>query len=168
MKTSFSSICVFAIFAILFCGCQSAPAPLSESEKEEIIKEVRAAFDKSTLAVNNHDPDKIMEFDWNDGDYMYASDGTLTKGWEANFKIVSTIHLNQNNQSSTINYDEIIIKVLKPDAVMLVGKGLIENILTEDGPKSIGIVVTYLIEKLDDKWVVTIGHESSAEALIIL
>ena len=168
MKTSLRSICVFAIFAIIFCGCQTAPAPLSESEKEEIIKEVRAAFDKTTLAVNTHDADQILDFCWNDNDYLYAADGTLDKGWDANYKAASSIHSNPNNQSFTIHYDEIIIKVLKRDAVMLVGKGAFNDILTEAGPKSVGMVVTFLIEKIDEKWVVTIGHESAAETLLIL
>jgi hypothetical protein len=168
MKNSFSSICVFAIFAILFCGCQTAPAPLSESEKEKIIKEVRDAFDQTTLAVNNHDVDKIMEFCWNDRDYLYAADGALLKSWEANNKEASLIHSNPKNQAFTINYDEIIIKVLKRDAVMLVGKGSFNDVLTVDGPKSVSMAVTFLIEKIDDKWVITVGHESAAETLLIL
>ncbi len=51
---------------------------------------------------------------------------------------------------------------------MLVGKGYFHNILTENGIKSVDLVITFLMEKINDEWVITIGHESSSEAILVL
>ena len=162
------SIGIFALLLfVLFIGCQNTSTPLTEDEKEEIIKEVKKAFETSTSAVNEHDASRIAQFCWNDEDYLYAGNGTLIKGWERHNQICAEIHSTPKNQSFTIDYDEIIIKVLKRDAVMLVGKGYFHDILTEEGVKSDDLVITFLIEKINDKWVITIGHESSSEPILI-
>ena len=166
MKIPISFICTLFI-AASFWGCQSSPNPLSEQEKEVIEKEVRKAFDETTAAVNMHDADKIMQACWNDKDYFYAANGTLMNDWEANHEAATIIHSNPKNQTYTVDYDEIIVKVLNRDAVMLVGKGAFINILTEDGIKSVDLVVTFLMEKINNEWLITIGHESTGEAILI-
>ena len=157
-----------ALITVCFLGCESTPTPLTELEKDEIKNEVRQAFDMTTVAVNEHDAARIMESCWNSENYLYVAQGTLTKGWERNNEISTTIHTDPNNQSFTIEYDDITIKVLKRDAVLLVGKGYFHNILTEEGIKSVDLVITFLIEKIDDKWVITIGHESYTDAILLL
>ena len=66
------------------------------------------------------------------------------------------------------SFHETIIKVINRDAVLLVGRGYFHNILTEEGVNSVDIVITFLLEKIDDKWVITVGHESYPEALLLL
>ncbi len=94
-------------------SCQSIPTPLTELEKEQIKEEVKKAFETSTAAVNDHDAFKIMQSFWNDKNNLYAANGTLTKGWERNNEISTTIHSDPKNKAFTIDYDEIIIKVIK-------------------------------------------------------
>ena len=166
MKTVFSATCIILI-ALSFWSCQSSPAPLTESEKEEIKKEVRQAFDAITPSVNMHDADKILQACWNHEDYLYVADGVLVKGWEANLRDGTIIHSNPENQSFTVDYDEIIIKVLSRDAAMLVGRGAFHNILTADGKKSVNLAVTFLMEKIDNEWLITVGHESTQETILI-
>ena len=153
--------------AAIFFGCQSPSSSLSEAEKEEIKKEVRSDFDATTFEVNAHDADMIMQACWNDKDYLYVANGVLIKGWEENLKDGTIIHSNPKNQSFSVSYDEITIKVLSREAVMLVGKGAFHNILTEEGIKSVDLVVTFLMEKMDDEWLITVGHESTTEAILI-
>ena len=166
MKTPTLPISTF-IFALVLLGCQSTSTPLTEVEMQEIRNEVRQSFKRTTEAVNNHDAVKIMESCWNDENYLYAANGTLTKGWDKNNDISTTIHSDPKNQLFTIEYDEISIRVLKRDAVLLVGKGYFHNILTKDGTKSVDLIVTFLMEKVNGKWVITIGHESYPEAILI-
>ena len=90
----------------------------------------------------------------------------MTNGWDANYEICTSIHTNPKYQSYTVDYDEINIRVLNRDAVMLTGKGYFNNFPTEEGPKSIKLVVTFLMEKIDGNWVVTVGHESTQEDLL--
>jgi len=167
MKVSISTVCT-ALITVCFLGCQSTPTPLTELEEEEIKNEVRQAFENTTVAVNAHDAVKIMESCWNDNDYLYAAQGTLTKGWERNNEISTAIHTDPKNKSFTLEYDETIIKVINRDAVLLVGRGYFHNILTEEGVNSVDIVITFLLEKIDDKWLITVGHESYPEALLLL
>lgn len=165
MKKVFSTLSIILI-ALSFWGCQNSSAPLTESEEEAIKKEVREAFDAITPSVNMHDADKIMQACWKHEDYLYLANGSLVKGWEANLKEGTIIHSNPENQSFTVDYDEILITVLSRDAAMLVGNGAFHNIRTVDGIKSINLVVSFLMEKIDDEWLITIGHESTQESIL--
>ena len=166
MKTIAISMSVI-VLTLLFWGCESKSAQLSEAEKEEIKKEVINTSNATTLDVNAHDADKIMQACWNDKDYVYVANGVITKGWEENLKGSTIIHSNPKNQSYSVSFDEINIKVLSREAVMLVGKGAFHNILTEEGTKSVDLVVTFLMEKIDDEWLITVGHESTPEAILV-
>jgi hypothetical protein len=158
---------VLLFIIALSWGCQNSPTPLSDAEKEDIKQEVKAAFEQTTAAVNIHDADKIMQACWNNEEYFYAANGTLMEGWKANHDAALSIHSNPKNQSFTLDYDAIIVKVLNQDAAMLVAKGAFNHILTEDGTESVDLVVTFLMEKIDNKWLITIGHESTGKSILI-
>ena len=168
MKTLYGSHCILIMLMLVVFGCSNNQTELTDSEKENIKAEVMDVFSNVTEEVNNHDYEKMMQYCWNDPNYIYVANGTLVKSWDSNYESASDIHSDPENQSFTVDYDEIIIKVLKRDAVLLVGNGSFHNINTDEGIKSVSLVVTFLMEKINNEWLITIGHESTYEKLLIL
>jgi hypothetical protein len=163
MKKLMLKIAFLIVPLISFWGCQTSINELSESEKDSIIKEVRSEFDKIITAANNHDADAMMQIHWNSPDYLYAGNGSLTKGWESMLAVANSIHSNPKYQTYTVDLDEVIISVIDRDAAMLTAAGYFNNFPTEEGPMSIKFVETCLMQKIDGNWVITVGHESSQE-----
>ena len=153
------------ISLIILAGCNNNPDQISESEKASIIKEVRSEFDKIITAANNHDADAFMQIQWNSEDYMYAGHGTITKGWVPALKGFKSVHSDPKYQSFTIDLDEVIIRVIDQEAAMITAGGYFNNFPTEEGPRSIKLALTLLMQKIDGNWVVTLGHESTPENL---
>ncbi len=143
MKTLFNTFILFVLPAFMFLGCQSRTNQLSVSDtiilpfenldKEEIIKEVRIEFDKGTAAINRHDAEELYTYLWNSAEFLASGNGEVTKGWEENYKSASSIHSNPEYQSFYIEYDEIIIRVINRDAVVVTGDGYFKDFPGEDG-----------------------------------
>lgn len=151
---------------ISFWGCQNTTNELSELEKDSITKEVRSEFDKAMAAGNIHDADGMMQIHWNSPDFVYVVNGTINKGWESLQKATDSIHSNPKYQSLTVDLDEVIVRVIGREAAMITAGGYLNNFPTEEGPKSIKLAFTYLMQKIDGKWVVTVGHESTQKGLL--
>ena len=163
MKPIMSKVFLLLISSIIIWGCQNNPTMLSDSDKESIIKEVRHEFDKLMAAANNHDADGIMQIMWNSPDYVYAGNGMITIGWEAALKAFSSVHSNPKYQSFSVDLDDVIIHVIDREAAMVVAEGYFNNFPTEEGPRSIKLAFTGLMQKIGGNWVITVGHESTAE-----
>jgi len=160
-----NSTLIFLLSLLVLWGCNNAPATLSDADKEQIKKEVLEDLEIINDAVNNHDFEKMMEYCWNDPDYLYAANGSLVKGWDANYKIASEIHSNPKNQSFTLKYDDTIITVLSQDLVMLTAKGQFIDFPIENDTKNIDLVVTFLVQKIGGKWKIIVGHESTNDPI---
>lgn len=146
---------------ISFLGCQNTTNELSELEKNSITQEVRSEFEKAMAAGNIHDADAMMRIHWNSPDFVYVENGTITKGWESLLKATNSIHSNPKYQSLNVVLDEVIIRVIDREAAMITARGYFNNFPTEEGPRSIKLAFTYLMQKIDGNWVVTVGHEST-------
>jgi uncharacterized protein (TIGR02246 family) len=168
MKNSMLKVVFLIVPLISFWGCQNTTNELNESEKDSITKEVRSEFDKAIAAASNHDADAMMQIHWNSTDYMYVGHGAITKGWESMLKGANSIHSNPKYQSFTVDLDEVIIRVINREAAMVTAGGYFNNFPTEEGPRSIKLALTCLMQKIDGNWVVTNGHESTQEALFNL
>ena len=140
MKKKALSVVLIPLALISFFGCQNATEKISDSEKELIIKEVRSEFDKVIAGANKHDADALLKQHWN-------SD------------------TNPKYQSFTLDMDQVIIRVIDREAVMVVADGYFNNFPTSEGPKSIKMALTGLWEKIDGQWLMTVGHESTQASL---
>jgi uncharacterized protein (TIGR02246 family) len=168
MKKLMFKVVFLIVPLISFLGCQNTTNKLSESERDAITKEVRNEFDKFIAAANNHDADAIMQKHWNSEDYMYVGNGTITKGWESMLKGFDSVHSNPKYQSFNVDLDEVIIRVIDRETAMITAGGYFNNFPTEEGPRSIKLAFTGLMQKIDGNWVITNGHESTQEDLFNL
>jgi uncharacterized protein (TIGR02246 family) len=166
MKPFRNLLFIFLISMLAIYGCQKTPAPLTNTEKEQIEAEVRAAFDKEIKAANDHDADAMMQVHWNSQDYLYAGNGNITRGWESMHKVVSSIHSDPKYLSYTVDPEEVFIRVINREAAIITAGGYFNNFPGDEGPKSVKFAVTLLIEKIDGQWLVTVGHESTADKVL--
>jgi len=160
MKNLKSFTILFIMLLFMFIGCNNSKE-LTEAEKKSIIKEVTTVFEEGINAANKHDANAMMQVHWNSQDYMASIDGVLLKGWEPVFNVVSSVHSNPNYQSFTVDYDELIIKVISEDAALITSTGNILNVPSGEGLKSTKYVATILMEKKNGKWLKTNVHEST-------
>jgi len=165
MKTSMSKIASLITFLIIFMGCQDIQTELGESEKDSIIQEVRTEYDKFIAAASAHDAAVMMQSQWNSKDFLFASNGEMIKGFDAMHNVVNSIHSNPELQSYSVELNEIKIRVISREAAIISSEGFLNNFPTYEGLKSIKTVETVLMEKIDGKWVITVGHESTREDL---
>lgn len=161
-----NSIFIFLLSMLAFWGCQNTQTVLSDAEKEQIKEEVATVFGQMMKGADDHNPDEMMSHAWNNDEFIYVSNGTVINGWEAMMKTVASIHANPEFQSYTVNIEETVIKVICNDAAMVTATGYFGNFPGEQGPRTVQMAVTYLFEKIDGKWLVTIGHESTQEKLL--
>jgi hypothetical protein len=150
--------------SLFFC-CSQQTDDLTLNEKEAIENEIRNIMSQIVEAVRVHDVDKMFQYCLKNGTYIYAANGTISKSFDENYKIATTIHSDPKNQSFYVRYDELIIKVINRNSVMVVGDGYFYDFPAEAGTKSIKLVITFLFEKIDGSWLLTVGHESTHDIL---
>ena len=155
---------LFIIAVILLFSC-SAPieTELTEEQKALIEQEIKNVFDVSAKAASNHDFETMMKYLWNNENFVYASNGYLIKGWDAMYNVASTVHSNPENQKFYLNFDEVNVKVINDEAVMVNGVGQMVDIPVGDSTVSTNLTVTFLMEKIGDAWLITAGHESTTD-----
>jgi uncharacterized protein (TIGR02246 family) len=145
---------------IVLSGCENKVEPLSESKIEAIINEVKNTFELSADAASNHDVETIMKYFWNNEDFVYAGNGDFTKGWSNFYEAVNSVHSNPENQEFRIEFQDVYIKVITSECALVTAAGNLTDFPTEDGPATKKLTVTFLFEKIDGQWVITVGHES--------
>ena len=165
MKTFKIQPLVLLLSVLTLFGCQKSTQDLTDTEKNEVEESIRQIMNDLDKTVEDHDFEKMMEYSWNDKDYIYVGNGTITKGWKNNYDVASTIHSNPKHQSFNVSYDELIVKVLSRDMAMVIGDGYFNNFPTDEGTKSLKMAVTFLFERIEGKWLLTVGHESTDEAI---
>jgi len=165
MKTSNNLLLALILAFITLYGCQQNKQELTEQERIEIEENVRNVMNDLIKAVNEHDVDKFMGYCWNNQDYYYAGNGTIFKGWKDNYNSAITIHSDPKYKSFTVNYSEIIVNVISKDVAKVIGIGMFKNFPTTDGETNIDLAITFLFERIDGKWLLTFGHESTYEQI---
>jgi uncharacterized protein (TIGR02246 family) len=160
MKTEISKVYYLLMPFIFILGCKSASTELSDIERNNIIKEVRSVVEEGVVAANKHDADAMMKVHWDSNDYLAVVNGTIIKGWETVHKLVTYVHSNPKNQSFTVSQKEVDIRVINNVTVMVVAEGEFIDVPTKDSTTTEKFALTMLMEKIDDKWVKTIVHES--------
>ena len=160
MKTELSKVFFLLMPLFIMYGCKSVSTELSELEKSSIIKEVRSVVEEGVVAANNHDPDAMMKAQWNSNDYIAVVNGTIIKGWETLHNVVTSVHSNPRNQSFTLDQQIIDVRVINSVTALVVAEGKLINVPTKDGTTTENFALTMLMEKIDGRWVKTVGHES--------
>ena len=155
---------LFIIAVILLFSCSTpVETELTEEQKALIEQEIKNVFDASAKAASNHDFETMMKYLWNNENFVYAANGYLFKGWDAMYNVASTVHSKPENQKFHFNFDEVIIKVIDEKTALVNGVGQMVDIPVGDSTITTNLTVTFLMEKIDNDWLVTAGHESASD-----
>jgi hypothetical protein len=148
---------------LLIFGCSQQNKELTEDEKTKIEQEISSIMDEINVGINAHDVDRFSSFWLKSEDLIYARDGHATRGFHDLYQIASDVHSNPKFQTFKISYDDMIIRVLGRDMVMVTGDCYLNDFPSEDCPKSLKLATTFLFENINGSWLMTIGHESTPD-----
>ena len=139
--------------------------PLTEAQIQVIKNEINTAFEQSANTASQHNAEEIMSFLWNTDDLVYAANGNLIKGWTNFSEVVNAVHTDPKNQDFRLAFESTYVKVINRECALVTGKGKLIDLPSEEGPVDNDLTVTFLFEKIDGKWLITAGHESTPENL---
>ena len=134
------------------CSAVETPAP-------EAVKDVRAVLTAQIEAWNRGDLDGFMAGYWKSPDLVFFSNGTETRGWQATLDRYRTRYQAEGKQMGTLDFPELDILALGPDAAMARGRWRLKM---PDGKESSGMT-SLILRKLPDGWRIVHDH-SSAES----
>ena len=160
MKLIKNSIIVLLISVLTIFSCKKSSSPITETEKEAISKDARATFSQLNAAMNSHNVSEIRKYFSDEEDFIYAGSGNIYTKLDDLFKVIASVHSNLELLPFTIDFNEIKIRVLNSDLVMLTGIGRVNDAIGTDKAKSFQIVMTFLLKKTNGKWLAIAGHES--------
>lgn len=165
MKNSKFSFMIILCLIIAAPSCQQATEKISDSDTQVVKQEVKTVIEQSAAAASRHDTEAIMKFFWNDEDLVYAANGYLTKGWSDFNKVVKAVHTDPKNQDFRLAFEDTYVKVINRECALVTGKGKLIDFPSADGPVDKNLTVTFLVENIEGKWLITACHESTPENL---
>lgn len=106
-------------------------------------------------AWNRGDLDAYMQGYWKSEQLRFVSNGKFRYGWEETFAAYKKNYPNQETLGQ-LKFTIKEIKMLSNYAAMVVGSWDLQR--QKDAPMG---VFTLLVEKIDDRWVITMEHSSN-------
>ncbi|MCE9687898.1 SgcJ/EcaC family oxidoreductase [Shewanella sp. AS16] len=116
--------------------------------------EIAGLLTSQQAAWNRGDLDAYMQGYWHDPKLRFVSKGQFCYGWEemlARYKA----HYPDRTTQGELKFSQLDIRLLGKDVALVVGRWELARI--KDKPSG---AFTLLIEKLDDRWVITHDHSS--------
>ncbi|HSO85067.1 MAG TPA: nuclear transport factor 2 family protein [Draconibacterium sp.] len=158
MKTIIKTLTVILAFFFSITACQKSPAPLTESEKEEIKKEIRQLWDYSGDGITERNADKTFSmFSSNEG-VKYIRDGHLYGSIDEARNQYAEWFKNPNSVKRKISSDPVIFDILDKNTVLMTAIGKLEVVDDTTGQKPWVITYTLLWRKEPEGWKVFNVH----------
>ncbi|MCG9698395.1 DUF4440 domain-containing protein [Shewanella sp. Isolate11] len=116
--------------------------------------EIAAMLSRQAVAWNRGDLDAYMQGYWKSDKLRFATTKQFRNGW---VEILAAYKKNYPDQATMgqLKFSNVDIKLLSNYAALVVGRW--QLIRAKDKPNG---VFTLLVEKIDDKWVITHDHSS--------
>ncbi|EGM68115.1 YybH family protein [Shewanella sp. HN-41] len=130
---------------LLLLSCYASAVP-----SDEIAQMLKGQED----AWNRGDLDAYMQGYWKSGQLRFVSNGKFRYGWD---ETLAAYKKNYPNKAALgeLKFTIAEIKMLSNYAAMVVGRWDLHR--QKDAPTG---VFTLLVEKIDDRWVITMDHSS--------
>gem|GEM_PF-4445841 len=156
MKKSigFMTMMIAMVFLFSYCSKQSEnPADYTK----QVTDEVTAESDKLLKAIETLNVDAIFAFFNTDAGTICQNNGTTNS--VPVFRQIITGYFPRLNKEK-LTFDKPVIKVLAPDAALLVCSGRLEAELKTGEKNVVYTAETYLWKKINGKWLIDFMHES--------
>lgn len=145
------------MLALLFCTVSHwsyAKEIAIDSDTSRIVKEITSVIKSQEVAWNRGDLDTYMQGYWNNAQMRFVTNSRFRFGWE------ETLALYKKHYPDAAALGELAFtiedtQVLSDKAAIVVGRW--ELIREKDNPKG---VFTLLVERKQDRWVITHDHTS--------
>ncbi len=115
---------------------------------------IRAVISNQEKAWNSGDIDAYMQGYWKSDKLRFVSNGKYNYGWDSILSSYKRSYPTQERMGK-LSFNVREIKMLSNYAALVVGRWTLER--AKDKPSG---VFTLLIERIDDKWVITHDHSS--------
>ncbi|WP_076541513.1 SgcJ/EcaC family oxidoreductase [Shewanella sp. UCD-KL21] len=115
---------------------------------------IRAVISQQEKAWNSGDIDAYMQGYWQSDNLRFMSNGKFSYGWDVILASYKKSYPDSARMGK-LSFNVKEIKMLSNYAALVVGRWQLER--TKDKPNG---VFTLLIERIDDKWVITHDHSS--------
>lgn len=115
---------------------------------------IRAVISQQEQAWNSGDIDAYMQGYWQSDNLRFVSNGKFSYGWDVILASYKKSYPDSARMGK-LSFNVKEIKMLSNYAALVVGRWQLER--TKDKPNG---VFTLLIERIDDKWVITHDHSS--------
>lgn len=142
----------FVLVLSVACSAAHDPGP-------DAVKDVRAVWTSQVEDWNRGDLDGFMAGYWKSPDLVFFSNGTETRGWQATLDRYRTRYQTEGKQMGALDFPELEILALGPDAVMARGRWRLKM---PDGQELSGMT-SVIFRKMTDGWRIVHDH-SSAES----
>ncbi len=145
-------IICFIVILLLITGCES-----NEINEKNISEEIKAVLFDQQEAWNNGDIDSYMKGYWNSEELSFASNGTVTKGW--NF--VSErykLRYDTREKMGRLIFSDLKVSVLSEESAFILGTWLVERETDNLTGK-----FTVIFRKFPEGWRVVHDHTSSLQ-----
>jgi uncharacterized protein (TIGR02246 family) len=152
---------LWAMLLPLVAGCGRVAPRISEAEKERISAEVFAAYERMEEAINRHDVDELYRHYWNDQDLIMAGNGAIHYGWSDMREVSRAIHADPDVQPLLWKAGQKDIRVIGRNAAVLTVAGMLIHTQKDEDAQPARLAATFLMEKIDGVWLVTVEHESA-------
>lgn len=139
---------------VLSVACAATETPGSNA-----VNDVRSVWTAQVEAWNRGDLDSFMAGYWRSPDLVFFSNGTETRGWQATLDRYRTRYQSEGKQMGTLDFPELDILTLGPDAAMARGRWRVKM---PDGNESSGMT-SVIFRRLPEGWRIVHDH-SSAES----
>lgn len=134
-----------ATLLLLLLSCYASAVP-----SDEIAQMLKGQED----AWNRGDLDAYMQGYWKSGQLRFVSNGKFRYGWDETLAVYKKNYPNKAALGE-LKFTIAEIKMLSNYAAMVVGRWDLHR--QKDAPTG---VFTLLVEKIDDRWVITMDHSS--------
>ncbi|WP_144214430.1 YybH family protein [Shewanella donghaensis] len=115
---------------------------------------IRAVISQQEKAWNSGDLDAYMQGYWKSDSLRFVSNGKFSYGWDSILTSYKKSYPDSARMGK-LSFNVKEIKMLSNYSALVVGRWQLER--TKDKPSG---VFTLLIERIDDKWVITHDHSS--------
>lgn len=134
----------------------AAPISLDEVNSDSAIPtdRIRSVISNQEKAWNSGDIDAYMQGYWKSDKLRFVSNGKYNYGWDSILASYKRSYPTSARMGK-LNFKVREIKMLSNYAALVVGRWTLER--AKDKPSG---VFTLLIERIDDKWVITHDHSS--------
>ena len=150
-RLQFGAGACLALASVL--GCRTMPTP--DADRATIL----ALMDGQAGAWNRGDLDAFMRGYWHSNELVYTSGGRVERGYDAIAARYRAAYPDRATMGK-LSFADISIRLLRPDAALVLGRWELATKKKDGSPKASGGVFSLVLHRFGDHWRIIHDHAS--------